>query len=356
VQQIRNLSYLPRKSGEQLKQENLKEPANVEELWKNQYGNGWQLTWLYLALARAAGFEAYPCLVAQRNEYFFHKERVNGRELADNVVLVKLNGKEEYFDPGAAFTPFGLLPWVETGATGLKLDKDGGAWIQTPLPPSADSRIERKAAFKLSSEGDLEGTVAATYTGLEGHWRRLEERNQDDTERKKFLEDQIKDAIPAGSEVELIKSPDWTSSDAPVVAEFKVKIPGWASAAGRRMLVPAAFFAAGEKHMFEHANRIWPIYFRFPYKYADDVQIELPEGWQAETMPQSIDQDLKGAEYSMKVEKNGSTVHIERMLRSDLFIVEKENYSVLRSFFQLVKTKDEQQFVLQPGSAASARN
>src|SRR5216683_6237221 len=90
--------------------------------------------WLFLALVRATSLEAYPCLVSGRSEYFFHKERVDGRELDANVVLVKVNGKEEFFDPGAAFTPFGMLPWTETGVAGLKLDKDGGSWIQTPLP------------------------------------------------------------------------------------------------------------------------------------------------------------------------------------------------------------------------------
>jgi hypothetical protein len=122
VQQIKNLSYLPAKSAEELKHDNLKSNNNVEDLWKHQYGNGYDLTWLFLGLTRAAGFEAHPCLISSRGEYFFHKERVNGRELNANVVLVKVGGKEEYFDPGAAFTPFGMLPWVETGVDGLQLD------------------------------------------------------------------------------------------------------------------------------------------------------------------------------------------------------------------------------------------
>ena len=354
VQQIKNLSYLPRMSAEQIKQENLKEPGNAEELWKNQYGYGWQLTWLYLGLVRAAGFEAYPCFVAQRNEYFFRKDRVDGRELSNNIVLVKVNGRDRFFDPGAAFTPFGMLPWVETGTPGLRLDKDGGSWIETPLPSSSDSRVERKADFKLTPEGDLDGTVTATYSGLEGQWRRLEERNQDDTERKKFLEEGVKDSIPAGSEVELSKGPDWSSSETPLVAEFKVKIPGWASQAGKRFMLPTAFFSAEERHMFEHANRTWPIYFHFPFKATDDVSIRLPDGWKTESVPAPIDRDLKGAEYSMKAEKTDTTVQVQRMLREDLFLVEKENYPVLRGFFQFVKTQDEQQVVLLPSAAAAS--
>lgn len=120
-------------------------------------------------------------------------------------------------------------------------------------------------------------------------------------------------------------------------------------------MLPASFFSAGEKHLFEHANRVWPIYFRFPFKATDDVSIHLPEGWKAESVPAPVDRDLKGAEYSMKAEKSDTTVHVARVLREDLIIVEKENYSVLRGFFQFVKAQDEQQVVLQPATAAASK-
>ena len=354
TQQIKNLSYQPRMTAEERKHENVKEISNVEELWKYQYGSGWDITWLFLGLVRAAGLEAYPCLVSGRSEYFFRKERINGRELDANVVLVKVNGRDRYFDPGAAFTPFGLLPWMETGTVGIKLDKEGGTWFETPLPPSNDSRIERKADLKLTTDGDLEGKLTETYTGLEGQWRRLVERNQDDTERKKFLEDQVKESIPIGTQVELIKQPEWNSSEAPLTAEFNLKVPGWASPAGRRAILPATLFAASEKHIFEHADRVWPVYFRFPYRATDVVDIQLPTGWQVESVPKDEDKDLKGAEYSLKVEKNNGTVRIQRMLRSDLFIVPKDTYPVLRGFFQFVKSEDEQQVVMQPNGAAAS--
>jgi hypothetical protein len=271
-----------------------------------------------------------------------------------NVVLVKISGKEEFFDPGAAFTPFGMLPWVETGTAGLKLDKDGGSWIQTPLPASEQSKIERRAELKLAAEGDLEGKLTVSFTGLEALWRRIDERNQDETARKKFLEDQVKEDIPAGSEVDLTKQPEWNSSEAPLTAEFNLKVPGWASAAGRRAMLPTTLFSAREKHMFEHADRVWPIYFHFPYKATDDVNIQLPAGWLVESVPKAEDRDLKGTEYSLKVEKNSGIVHIQRMLRSDLYMVPKESYPVLRGFFRFVKSEDEQQVVMQPGGTAAS--
>jgi hypothetical protein len=81
--------------------------------------------------------------------------------------------------------------------------------VITTLPPSSDSRIERKADLKLTETGSLEGKLTVTFSGLEALWRRIEERNEDLTNRKKFLEDQVKEYIPAGIDVDLTNQPDW---------------------------------------------------------------------------------------------------------------------------------------------------
>src|SRR5580698_10016001 len=203
VQQLRNTSFEVERTAQEQKRSKEKAPANVEELWKKQYGSGTELTWLFLGLARAAGFEASGMWVAERRNYFFNPQAMDGRKLDENVVVVKLNGKDVFFDPGTAFTPFGMLPWSETAVQGLKLDKDGGSWLQTSLPASADSAVLRKGDLKLGDTGDLEGKLVVTFTGLEASERRLEERQADATERKAFLENEIKGSIPVACEVEL---------------------------------------------------------------------------------------------------------------------------------------------------------
>src|SRR5205807_5743185 len=115
VQKIRNTSYEFQKTQQEEKRDKEKPAENVEEVWKRGYGTGIQLTWLYLGLVRAAGLEAYGCWVSSRKQYFFNPNTMQSSKLNANVVLVKLDGKDLYFDPGAAFTPFGLLTWSETG-------------------------------------------------------------------------------------------------------------------------------------------------------------------------------------------------------------------------------------------------
>ncbi|MGB8475610.1 MAG: DUF3857 domain-containing protein, partial [Candidatus Acidiferrum sp.] len=355
VQKLRNLSFEVEKTVQEQKRTKEKEPGNVEEEWKRGYGYGDDITLLFLGLARAAGLDASAVKISTRNDHFFVKNMMRARDLQTYVVSVKLNGKDVYFDPGTAFTPYGLLPWSETGTMGLKLDKDGGTWVTTSTPESTESQIDRKADMKLSTEGSLEGKLTVTYTGLEALYWRLEERNEDEADRKKSLEDAVRYMIPVAVEVDLTNKPDWSSSDPKLVAEFHLKVPGWASGAGRRAILGVGLFDVAEKHMCEHTTRVHPLYFHYRSEKVDDVTIELPLGWQVSSMPKPETEDAKVLLYSMKVENDKGKLHIERVMRSDLIFLGEKFYPALRNFYEVVRTTDEQQIVLQPG-ATSASN
>jgi Domain of Unknown Function with PDB structure (DUF3857) len=350
VQQIRNTSFEVEKSEQEAKRNKQKELRNVEEVWKQGYGTGVQLTWLFLGLARAAGLDASGVWVSDRRSYFFNSQYMDDGKLTTNVVLVKVNGKEIYFDPGSAFTPYGMLPWSETGVQGLRVDKNGGTWVTTWLPHSDVSRIERKADLRLAATGELEGTVKFTFTGLEAVRLRLEQRHSDAAERKKYLESLVDEEIPVAAEVELTSQPDWTSSSATFVAEYKVKVPGWMSGAGRRALFPVGLFAAPERHVFDHSERIHPIYFEYPFEKQDDVTITLPVGWEIGSVPapQAQGSSTSPLAYAFKADKDNGTLHLNRKLMVDVLLLEPKYYSALRTFFQSVRTGDEEQVVLQP--------
>jgi transglutaminase-like putative cysteine protease len=353
VQQIRNTSYELRKTEQEEKRDKEKPVENVEELWKRGYGDGNQLTWLYLALVRAAGFEAYGVWASSRNEYFFSPVTMENRKLNANVVLVRLNGKDLYFDPGAEFTPYGMLTWSETGVTGLCLDKEGGSWVTTTLPDPSESRIQHAGKLRLTDAGTLEGKLTVTYSGLEAMYQRLDVRHADDVARKKFLEDRIKHQIPATADVELTNQPDWSNSETPLVAEYRVKIPDWASNAGKREVIPAGIFTAVEKHLFEHANRVQPIYVEYPYEKDDDLTIELPQGWQVSNVPPPQDQPGRVLAYSLQVGKDGNALHLTRKLSWNFLVLDPKYYPALRNFFQSVRTADDQQIVLQPAAVSA---
>ncbi len=180
-------------------------------------------------------------------------------------------------------------------------------------------------------------------------YQRLEEQHTDEVERKKYLEEQLKSQIEAGTEVELTNQPDWTNSETPLVAEFNLKIPGWASGAGSRVMIPAAIFTAAERGIFEHANRVHPIYFYYPQQKTDDVTVELPPGWKISSVPKTQNQNGNVITYNLSVEPGTGSLRLTRNLNIDFLMLEQKYYGPLRAFFQMVRTGDGEQVVLQPG-------
>jgi len=353
VQQIRNLSYGTRISEQQKLQEGIKPNNNVEDVWKNGAAAKHEIDWLFLGMARAAGFEVAPMRISNRKQFFFNKERRNSHELGFSGVWVKLPDRAIVLDPGAKFAPFGLLPWEETGVSALKLDKDGGAWFETPLDTPESSRVLRKADLKLLEDGSIEGQLTVTYSGQEAFARRIDALVQDDEAREKTLEGQVKSYIPVASEVRLAAQPDWTSSAPTLIAEFHLKIPAWAAGSSKRLLLPCGLFSQQQKHVFEHSERRQAIYFEHPVEDTDEIRIAVPDGWQVTGVPKPETMDLQAAKYSFMVLRTGNVLLIRRNLAIAFVLMDQKFYPTLRGFFQKARTTDEEQIVLQPAATSS---
>lgn len=354
TQRLRNLSYERKRSEQEVEREKLKDAKDVEDVWNHGYGYGEQISWLFLALVRAAGIEAYPVLVSTRDSHFFNDRIMNPADLNTNIILVLRDGKEWYFDPGVQFASFGTLAWAETAVIGLRLEKNGGTWIHTPLPDPAQSRVERKAAFQLTSSGTLEGKVAVSYSGQEALWRRLTERGEDETDRKQFLENQLKADVASGVVVELTNKPEWDSSSAELVAEYDLKIPGWAAGAGQRMLLPVGIFGAQYKHTIQHSTRIHPLYFKFPYQEADEVVIQLAPEWKMTDVPTSRKVDINSFKYEMSSEATNGSLHLNRDFTQNATLVALKYYPSVQGFFEAVRAGDADQAILIPARSGAA--
>jgi hypothetical protein len=89
VQQIRNLNVEDAKTAKENKDEKLKENSNVEDVLHRGYAYGTQINYLFVGLARAAGFDASEVYVAPRDEELFLPERNEVGQLSDELTWVR---------------------------------------------------------------------------------------------------------------------------------------------------------------------------------------------------------------------------------------------------------------------------
>ncbi|MFZ0886229.1 MAG: DUF3857 domain-containing protein [Candidatus Acidiferrales bacterium] len=355
VQQMRDLNMEISKSAKEQKAENLRKNSNVEDMLHHGYGNGLEMNYLFIGLARAAGFEASDVRVAPRNVNFFYPQLQEAGELSADIVWVRAGTQEYYLDPAALYFPFGILPWYETNTQGLRLGKKANDVVSVPLPASAEATIVRSADLTIDDEGLATGKLTVDFTGQKAALWREGTHLQDDTGRKKTLEDEIKTWLPAGSNFELTKMDNWDKTDTPLHVEGTLKLPAFGSSVGRRILVPATIFVVAENKAFQTAIRHNSVYFLYPNEEIDEVKCQGPTGYKVETVPQA--KVLKpGAVvgYEISASQQGAVAEVKRKLVINGLMFPVEYYASLRSFFNTVKSDDEVQIVLQ--NAESAKN
>jgi len=350
VQQVRAVSYEEEKTEKEKKQENLKENKNAEDVLTRGYGYGSELNLLFVALARAAGFQAFPYLVTSRKNAIFMRDWPNEYQLNAMVVQVRTGTNYLYFDPATKFCPYGLLPWHETEAGGVLVDPyaAGAGRGQTPALKSLDAVTRRNAEFRLLEDGTLKGRVEVEFLGQEALIKRVEGFRQDEAARRKELEDSLKQMLAQGATVNLVHTEGWEGSEGPVKASFDVEIPNFAMTAGRRLLLPAGVFHANQRNPFVNGRRVYPIDFSYPQEAYEDVKFELPAGIKVEALPAALTADLKAVYYQIKLASEGQTLRLNRALRFSGSLFDREQYPALQQFYNRILTGDSLQATLLP--------
>jgi phosphopantetheinyl transferase (holo-ACP synthase) len=355
VQQLRNLSFERSRTAEERKAEHIQKNNNVADVLAHGYGNSEELTVLFVAMARSAGFDASVVMVPDRKRQFFVRDWTSRFQIDNRIAAVNLNGKDMYLEPGTRFCPYGFVRWNHTEIDALKLDRKGGTFVKAPSMSYDKSVTRRNATMTLSEDGSLKGNIVLEFKGAEALEHRLDGIDRDEAGRKKDLEDELKQWLPAGSLVKMDVAQGWETSDTSLAARFNVEVPNYATLAGKRLLIPAFLFQSKENQAFAHGQRKYPIYFPYPFTDNDTVILQVPTGLTPESIPQKEDAQLPFARYQNVSNFDGTKLISQRQLAFNGIFFPVEKYSDLKTFFGKVQAGDEQQAVLHGGSTSAQK-
>lgn len=348
VQKIKNFTFTEKEGAlEEILSRESREKRTVDDVLKANEGYRDEIARLYWAMARAANLEAYMMRVSDRDEYFFQENVPNSSQLTSEIVIVMVDGKEIFVDPGTALCPFGHLAWQHTSTQGIRQTANGStALANTPRPDYKDAISKRLGNITISEDGSAKGSIGIGWAGEEALVHRLRGLKTDDAGRKKELEDDLKAMLPSGATVELVSASGWDDGEKQLSANFKVEIPSYSSSAGKRMLVPTNLFESRNRQPFAHGDRKQPVYFNFPYYLMDETTITFPASLQVENLPEVQPVQTDYALYTMTDIKVRNSVKINRTYIMGGIAFHQNEYANLRKFFEGVNAGDTQSLVL----------
>jgi hypothetical protein len=342
VTTLENQDYIPARSTQEQKALELRNNKGAEDVLQNRSGRHDDLNRLFVAMVRAAGVPAAMIWVPDRSEEVFIKELLSTRQFDAEVAVVSLDGKDVFLDPGSKFCPYGTVDWRYSAVDGLKQDQKGAIIAAVAPPNYKNAATTRVADLQLDEHGMASGTVALSFRGMTAMLRRQEGEKTDETGRKKLLEDELRGMLPGNSEITLLNSPDWNSTEAPLTAQFHVSCP-YAVAAGKRLMIMQHFFQTNERSRFPSAQRANAVYFHFPWEETDEVHIKIPAGMSVESLAPDDMQKVDYAVYQVRQKQEApDKIFSRRDFIMAGMVITSDKYQALKSFFDKVKNDDDQ--------------
>jgi hypothetical protein len=300
--------------------------------------------------------KAYVMAVTNRDRNIFLPEYLSLGQLNDDIAVVTVDGKEQFFDPGQRYCPYGQLAWKHTMATGLR-QVDGGSAIATaPGQSYKDSRTDRIADLTMDEHGVASGTVTVTYRGAPAlRWRQVYLRG-DATGLNHDLQESLERQLPGGMDVKITSVDSLEDYEQPLVVKATAK-GAVGSPAGKRLLVAGDIFEVNTKPAFAQEKRELPVYFDYANSQLDAVRVTFPASMSLESVPAAEQLPFqKSALYSLKADSGANSITVHRNLLMGEMLFTLDQYSELRTFYNKFETKDQEPFVLKAGAAAAGGN
>ncbi|MGH9581648.1 MAG: DUF3857 domain-containing protein, partial [Bryobacteraceae bacterium] len=258
--------------------EQAKQEWNTADILRQQSGTQDDIRLAFIALAKAAGFEARLAEMCRRDVFFFNPSTTSAFFLNSKAVAVKVDGKWKFYDVTNRAVAPGQLPWQLQDVSALVTDSKTPEFVTTPMLTVKETMIQHGGSFKLSADGTLEGVAREVLWGnAASRWRETFGL-KNEAEREDALRRQLKQRF-ADFDLSNVRFGDSPDTSKPVGVSYHIVVRNYAQHTGKRIFLIQAYFESGNAARFVDIVRRQPIYFDYPWSESDSVEIQLPDGY-----------------------------------------------------------------------------
>jgi hypothetical protein len=312
----------------------------IKEAYKKGSGNVSEVNLLLVSMLREAEIEANPVLVSSvDNETPIFPTREGFNYI---VVQVSYGDKKVLLDATEKFAGLNLLPIRAANWKGRLIKKDGSSeWIRL-----TDNQKSEDIVFldiKLDGESEATGNGQKRHT----NYRALDSRNTNVNSTEDELEKQIQNDN-VGLEISNVIVEGLENVDSDLTYKYDIKFKNAFDKVGDNIYITPLLYEANEESPFKLETRKLPLDLSFPYKTKTIVNIKIPEGYEVESIPESIKavyNDSVGY-YKYVTRIQGSAISTVATFNLDTSVIQPKDYPAFKKFFEAIVEKDAQKIVL----------
>jgi len=259
-------------------------------------------------------------------------------------VTLKSGKRYLIFDPTWSDTPFGQIEDGLQGSYGLIVEGKASELVQIPVVDPEFNTIRRTASFALAPDGTLKGQVTDRRFGDIASYRRRELTSNDGHKQQQYMDRTVSHDLAAASLTDL-KFENLDALDKDLTTSFQLTATHFATNTGPLLMVrPRVFgeYAPGT----DRKVRTVPIEMGTAMQATDSFDIELPEGYAVDELPDAVKQDFGFASYESKTVLDGRVLHYTRTYTVRQVQVPAEKYGDVQRLSGVIAADEDSRAVL----------
>ena len=316
-------------------------PYSAEETFENKYGVCKEKATLLIAMLREIGVEAEPVLIRRGSA---EVDLDIASPALFNHMIVYLPGQDKYLDPTSKGTKYGVLP----GDQGKKiLLPESNKLAKTPVRDAENSRALISQQVTLNQDGSAQIVYQEEYRGIYGYSYKRAYQKYTPRQQKRLIKKGISrgfsNAQAEGIQIEGVEE---------LETELKIKISDlkaqqYAKPMGNMLSFKPLRFSLGLNKYAASESRNYPLYFGFKRQAVREVEIDLPEGYQVNYLPENVEFENEIGKLRVEYQQQEGKVITNLNLIVDRHLIETDEYQAARELFNKAGTVEQNQILIE---------
>ncbi|MFK7905762.1 MAG: DUF3857 domain-containing protein [Chitinophagales bacterium] len=315
---------------------------SLNNVFSEKSGRSSEINLMLTLMLREAGIEAYPAILSTRSHGKMQPIYPFLDQFNHVITYVKIGEEEHWLDAIHKNRPYNLLDDNDLNQKAFLLNKANPEW--KTIDSKQKYQHVASATFVLNKEGDLEGILNHSDKDYSAFYKRmnLKEKGEESYAKGVFEED-----VP-DMDLKKYTFENKNNLTEPLKSTYEIKVNGAASTVDGRMYLNPMLTEKMAENPFKLDKRTYPIDYGHGYNYTYIFNVEIPEGYEVEELPEATRIGLpnKACSFLYNASVNGNKLQLMSKFSINQALFVPEEYGAIKQFYDLIVAKHAEQIVL----------
>lgn len=285
------------------------QPFDASFVAQKGYGDCKALANYMYSLLKAADIKSYYTLVKAGSGQNIIED-FPSQQFNHVILCVPLQKDTMWLECTSQTLPAGYMSDFTANRKALLIDEQGGTLVSTPRYTIKENVLVRNISGKIDAEGNLQMKVNTNYGGTQ----------QDDLSG--MINALSKDKVQKVLQQELdlstydinnFKYAENKTSLPELNEQLDVSVSGYATVSGKRLFVVPNILNRSYRKIEVDDQRGIDLLFKEEWRDEDDYEIEIPQGYELEAMPQDLSLKTRFGNYGCTIKLSGNKIIYHRI-------------------------------------------